>query len=275
MKADVNPNFYKDVDLIFEGSGILTEGLTRTYHQFFRILLIDNEPTTLVLNNETLNLVKNQVVVINPNNIYELKLADMSKESVLYYDFNFLDKKSQYNCAGLFKNEFIFNIDDFTFFKESLEKAIAETTQPLHAQNLVVSGIGLILLGLIFRSFQNTNNYVLNNNLTRNDIFLLSEIENKLNEDFAFYCVVSNLCHGIGISENKLYKLIKSTYNISTKEWISEIKTTKIKLRLIERISPYQIADELGFSSLAYMRRFFKQHTNQSINEYLELFSNK
>lgn len=266
-------NFLKDVDIIFKGTGLIDSNLKNSYHFWFRILYFYKNDSTIVLDNRQIKINEKQIVVIRPNQIYTI---ENEHSEVYYYDFQFLDKKSIYDLNNLFNYEYIFNIEDIDYVDFIILQLQKEEQNKKRSFNLLVSGIGLSLLATIFRAMQ--NDLVLKRNsisANRSDIFLLTEVESKLNENFAFYSNINNLCFGLGISENKLYKLIKHHYSISTKEWISNIKIEKIKVMLIERRNIYDIASKLGFQNKDYMSRFFKNRTGQSINEYLSGFSNK
>lgn len=272
-KINDDPNFYKDIDIIHKKSGSINSDIHRTYHECFRIYYFDTTDGFLIYDGNEYQIKQSQTIIIRPNTVYTLDNID---GDVLYYDFQFLDKKSSYNCKSIFLNEYIFDIEKQKFLRNIFYQVLEEDKDNLGASKLFVSGLGLTLLALIFRSMKGINiRGIASKEVSRPNIFLLSEIETKLNEDFAYYCNITNLCYGIGISENKLYKLIKETYGISPKDWISDIKIERIKVRLVERVSVYDLSEELGFSSLSYMFRFFKQRTNQTINEYLKGYSNK
>ncbi|WP_423364407.1 AraC family transcriptional regulator [Mycoplasma sp. P36-A1] len=269
---NTSPYYYKDIDILYEGAGILEYMDDKKYHDFFRICYFEDTKGILHYEGTSYQISENQTVVIKPNTVYDIDSYD---DNVKYFDLNFLDKKSIYNIDQLFKTEFIFNINDL-FYRQCFIKTINEANDEKGSKLLLQSGIGFCLLSMIFREMKLSKGVEINKReISRNNIFLLSEIETKLNEDFISNSIISNLAYAVGVSENKLYKVIKETYDVSPKQWILEMKIKKIKIMLVERKTYQEITDLLAFSSVSHMSATFKKYVGCTPNNYLKNYSNK
>ncbi|MDF9867587.1 AraC-like DNA-binding protein [Bacilli bacterium PM5-3] len=269
-----NPNFFKDVDILYEGAGLLNNENNKQYHTFFRILFFKDTCAKVEYRENLYDVKENQVMIIRPNNIYEVKSSSMP---ILYYDFNFLDKKSIYNIDQLFQKQVLFDIKELNFFCNCFDMSLSEEKQNLGSKILLLSGIGFSLLSLVFRNMSNSclEEKNVKPPISRDNIFLISEIENCLNADFEKNSRVNNLAYAVGISENKLYKVIKETYGLSPKEWIMQIKIQKIKIMLVERKTYHEIAEKLDFCSVSHMSTVFKKQVGYTPNSYLKKYANK
>ncbi|MEG0686833.1 MAG: AraC family transcriptional regulator, partial [Erysipelotrichales bacterium] len=243
------------------------------YHDSFRIIFFDESFGTLYYEGKKMPILKNMAVVIRPYIIYRL---ESDSNEIKYFDFNFLDKKSTYNINELFTNEYIIELNSDLFFKQCFDKALLESKEELGSKILLQSGIGFCLLSTIFRNMKDVDDISISKKeVSRSNIFLLSEIEAKLEEDFISNSIISNLAYEVGISENKLYKVIKDTYGLSPKQWILEKKIKRIKIMLVERYTYHEISEKLAFCSISHMSSTFKKYVGCTPNEYLKNYANK
>lgn len=267
-------SFYKDIDVIYEGGGYFTNFNENNYHYAFRIIFFENAYATLKINGVSYHIRPDMAIIIRPYCIYSIESYN---KDIKYLDWNFLDKKSAYNTNVLFEKDFIIQVNkEDVFFYECFRQVIREHDKQRLSKILMLSGICFVLLSFVFRKLRDIKyNSISNKAVSRSNIFLLSEIEHALNSDFKNNSKISNLAFEVGISENKLYKVIKDTYMMSPKEWIMNIKMQKIRIMLIERYTLYDIASKLGFSSVSHMGSVFKKNMGLTLNEFLKDNSNK
>ncbi len=80
---------------------------------------------------------------------------------------------------------------------------------------------------------------------------------------------VVDMAKGCGYNQDYLYRTIKKTYGISAIAYVNRIRFEQAK-RLMEHtdISLSEIAWNLGFDSIQYFSKFFRQHAGTSPTEY-------
>ncbi|MEG0283448.1 MAG: AraC family transcriptional regulator [Erysipelotrichales bacterium] len=273
LQSNKSISYFKDIDILYEGANLFKSFNKELYHDSFRIIFFDNAQGILYYEGKKIPINQNMAVVIRPYVIYSLYSND---STIKFFDFNFLDKKSTYNINELFNIEYLIDLTNDIFFKQCFDKALIESNEENGSKILLQSGIGFCLLSTIFRNMKNIDSVEIDKKeVSRSNIFLLSEIESKLEENFVDNSIISNLAYEVGISENKLYKVIKDTYGLSPKQWILEKKIKRIKIMLVERYTYHEISEKLAFCSISHMSSTFKKYVGCTPNEYLKNYANK
>ena len=73
----------------------------------------------------------------------------------------------------------------------------------------------------------------------------------------------------LGISQRKISDLIKSSYDLSFKQYVNNIRLNEAKRLLKETSLPVnEIAYKIGFNNVTHFNRAFKQYSNCSPQEY-------
>ena len=99
---------------------------------------------------------------------------------------------------------------------------------------------------------------------------LLNEILLYINENvFSDFNNVEELCQHFGLSRSSLQNLFNNNLNIAPKRYILNTKLNKSKELIREsKYTISEISNLLGFSSIHYFSRRFKQEYNISPTEY-------
>ena len=98
---------------------------------------------------------------------------------------------------------------------------------------------------------------------------LLEQIILYINENIFTTFNVEDLCDQFAISRSSLQALFKANLNIAPKEYISNLKLQKSKELIKEsKYTISEIASMLGFSSIHYFSRRFKQKFDINPTEY-------
>ena len=98
---------------------------------------------------------------------------------------------------------------------------------------------------------------------------LLEQIILYINENIFTSFNVEDLCDQFAISRSSLQSLFKANLNIAPKEYISNLKLQKSKELIKEsKYTISEIASMLGFSSIHYFSRRFKQKFDINPTEY-------
>ena len=98
---------------------------------------------------------------------------------------------------------------------------------------------------------------------------LLHEILDYMNEMITEPLTIEEICHKFSISRSSLQTLFRNNLEISPKNYMVQIKLRKSKELIREnKYTISEIAFMLGFSSIHYFSRTFKQHFNLTPSEY-------
>ena len=89
---------------------------------------------------------------------------------------------------------------------------------------------------------------------------LLNEIIIYINDTIYEQLTIEEICHKFSISRSSLQTLFKNNLNVAPKQYISDLKLKKSKLLIKESMYTIsEIASMLGFTSIHYFSRKFKQ----------------
>lgn len=96
---------------------------------------------------------------------------------------------------------------------------------------------------------------------------ILLYIENHMDKDIS----VEELCHIFSVSRSSLQSMFRDDLNLTPKQYIADVKMKRAKLLLQEhRYTISEIAYQLGYHSLYYFSRKFKNHFGMSPSEYIK-----
>lgn len=97
----------------------------------------------------------------------------------------------------------------------------------------------------------------------------LNEIIIYINDNIYSPLTIEQLCHRFSISRSSLQQLFKKNLNIAPKQYINDLKLKKATILIKEsKYTISEISDKLGFTSIHYFSRKFKQHFNLAPSDY-------
>ena len=96
-----------------------------------------------------------------------------------------------------------------------------------------------------------------------------TDIYNYINEHYTEKITLNDICLLFGTNKTSLCRNFKSTYGTTILDYINKLKISRAK-RLIreQKLSVTEISETLGFSSIHYFCRLFKNNTGLSPKEY-------
>lgn len=104
---------------------------------------------------------------------------------------------------------------------------------------------------------------------------LLNEIIIYINENIYESFTIEEICHKFSISRSSLQTLFKNNLNIAPKQYISDLKLNKSKLLIKESMYTIsEISSKLGFTSIHYFSRKFKQQFGITPTDYAKTIYN-
>lgn len=102
------------------------------------------------------------------------------------------------------------------------------------------------------------------------------EIYNYINEHFKENITLDELCFLIGTNKTTLCSEFKKVYGFTVINYINKLKIKEAKKLLREgKMNLTQIADYIGFSTVHYFSRIFKQYEKMSPSEYIKTIKSK
>ncbi|MEG0264889.1 MAG: AraC family transcriptional regulator [Erysipelotrichaceae bacterium] len=104
---------------------------------------------------------------------------------------------------------------------------------------------------------------------------LLNEVLLYINENIYESLTIEEICHKFSISRSSLQTLFKNNLNIAPKQYISDLKLNKSKLLIKESLYTIsEISSKLGFTSIHYFSRKFKQQFGITPSDYAKTIYN-
>ncbi len=104
---------------------------------------------------------------------------------------------------------------------------------------------------------------------------LLNEIILYINDNIYTTLTIEEICHHFSISRSSLQTLFKNNLAVAPKQYISDIKLNKSKLLIKESIYTIsEISNKLGFASIHYFSRKFKQQFGITPTDYAKKIYN-
>lgn len=104
---------------------------------------------------------------------------------------------------------------------------------------------------------------------------LLNEVIIYINDKVYEQLTIEEICHKFSISRSSLQTLFKNNLNVAPKQYISDLKLSKSKLLIKESIYTIsEISSKLGFTSIHYFSRKFKQHFGITPTDYAKTIYN-
>ena len=104
---------------------------------------------------------------------------------------------------------------------------------------------------------------------------LLNEIIIYINDTVYEQLTIEEICHKFSISRSSLQTLFKNNLSIAPKQYISNLKLAKSKLLIKESIYTIsEISSQLGFTSIHYFSRRFKQEFGITPTDYAKTIYN-
>ena len=86
---------------------------------------------------------------------------------------------------------------------------------------------------------------------------------------------IEEICHKFSISRSSLQTLFKNNLNMAPKQYISDLKLNKSKLLIKESVYTIsEISSKLGFTSIHYFSRKFKQQYGITPTDYAKTIYN-
>lgn len=248
-------------------------------HNFYELMYVDRGEITVNRDNEKFLLKENQLVLFSPNQFHSLKADNKIAPNTIIVSFE-CDAKKLENLknkiyyindyqrsllAGILKearNSFSTDLSDPQYRK--LTKKHKKTTG---SQQMLLCYIQLLLFELLRdNGYTKTGkSSVLRNEYNKKFKSLTSWIDKNIDKKFT----INDLCVFAMTNKKTLENIFKEYSGLSAIDYCRKRKTEFAKRLLREdNFNISQISEKLGFSSVHYFSRTFKNIENMTPTEY-------
>lgn len=244
-------------------------------HNFCELLYVDKGSLSIFAENYSGKLFENQMIIHRPNELHSLATSDSVAPSVIIIGFECCSESlvpfsqqpitlsseqtralSRIMQEGMSIYEPPYNVPNTRYMPK-------RAVYPFGADQLIKIGLEAFLISLV-RSLQSVNRSA----ITDGNI---QSVHQYITENFRTKITLANLCFLFGINKTTLCRDFKATYDTTILDYINSLRIREAKSYLQQgKLSITEISDMLGFSSVHYFCRLFKQQTGQSPTEYMK-----
>lgn len=234
-------------------------------HPYWELTFVDNGCFNVTVDNNTFDLKTYDCLFFAPNQFH--KECNNSNEACSYvtvmFDATGLDE-------SLFKNR-IFHLNNEQYGALSLMVRYTSLNDIYAKNDLIVSAlerfISLLIVDNEHIEYENTRMPV----RQKSDDPLLNEMINYINSNIFKTLSIDDLCHQFSMSRSSLQSLFHTNFNMAPKQYINEVKLNRACLMIREgKYNISEISSALGFASIHYFSRKFKQYYKVSPSEYVK-----
>lgn len=230
------------------------------FHNYYELTFIDNGSIEVTVEDQPKFLNKNDLLIITPFQKHSfIAKSKVTLISIMFLldgvvDAHVIARPRRCNERMIELMHYIYQASD---------------CQNQHNTELLVSYLKEIIICLQF--FEDLPTHISMNTLPKQlyEDETFNEIINYIQNNLYTTIDIEEICGKFGMSRTSLQNLFKINLNTTPKYYINEekLKISK-KLLLQKRKTISEIADELGYSSVHYFSRKFKQRFQQTPSEF-------
>jgi AraC-like DNA-binding protein len=249
-------------------------------HNFCELLYVDKGSLSIFAENYSGILGENQVLIHRSNELHSLAADHAVAPSVIIIGFECSSESllpfaqqpitltsdqtralSRIMQEGMNIYEPPYNVPNTSYMPKRAE-------YPFGADQLIKIGLEAFLISLV-RSFQSGGSKA-------GAVGNIQSVHQYITENFRTKITLANLCFLFGMNKTTLCRDFKATYDTTILDYINTLRIREAKSCLRQgKLSITEISDILGFSSVHYFCRLFKQQTGRSPTEYIKSIQSK
>jgi AraC-like DNA-binding protein len=256
-------------------------------HDFWELVYVDTGKINIVAGSESLSLKSNEIFFHEPNEFHSVKVDESTAPNVIIISFScksemmcFLKHKKftlnqrEHNILGRIIAEarqcFSCRLDD-----PYLKTLPLNSEAPFGSIELIFNYLEQFLIIMLRKhsaksdSQPRTLNSKIKVTKRMSDAKLFNEIVKNIQDNLYENISVANICETYSLSRSTLQRLFKRHCNLSITEYISYLRIERAKEMIrLQNLNFTQIAAALGYSSVHYFSRQFKQISGMNPSEY-------
>ncbi len=252
-------------------------------HNFFELVYVDNGCINVYADNYTGELSNGQMIVHCPLEHHALKCESGASPNVIIIGFE---------CNSKYLEQFSHSPVNLT---SDQKRMLAETVNegmnvyappydipnmldmkkrdeyPFGADQMLKLRLEIFLISLI-----RTNQIPSSPQITEHSDNKLESIHRYISEHYKEKITLDNICFLFGINKTSLCQSFKNEYSTTILNYINKLKIKEAKRLLRENnLTVTEISENLGFNSVHYFCRLFKNETGQSPKAYINTVRSK
>lgn len=246
-------------------------------HNFHELLYVEKGALTIYAENYSGKLEENQMIIHLPNELHSLATSDNTTPNVIVIGFEcssemlqmFAQKPvtlttEQTRALARIMQEGM-NIYEPPYDVPNTGYMPKRAVYPFGADQLIKIGLEAFLIGLVRNAQTRTGASTHDAEVTES----VAAVRQYIDENFRTRITLANLCFLFGMNKTTLCRNFREAFGTTVLNYINELRIKEAKTYLQKgELSITEISDDLGFSSVHYFCRLFKQYTNQSPTEY-------
>lgn len=237
-------------------------------HEFWELSFIDNGVLDTTVNEESFQLKNFDLILYAPNQFHTQSTASHQSCSYLTLLFDMDIKEPERLTNRVFNaNRDIHNALN-NFIKVSSNETFFDN-------ELMICYLKELMVKLLQYDFMSNTPIASTPMQQRFENELLNEILIFINENIYESLTIEEICHKFSISRSSLQMLFKNNLNTAPKQYISDLKLNKSKVLIKESMYTIsEISAKLGFTSIHYFSRKFKQQFGITPSDYAKTIYN-
>ncbi len=237
-------------------------------HQHWELTFIDNGSMNTIINADNYTLNDYDIVLYAPGEFHTQSTSSEHTCSYLTIIFDMECRDETMLMDRIFHaNRELHNAIDM-FVKASNNNTLYDT-------DLMATYLQEIIIKLLRSDYIKTNPVANTPMQQKFESELLNEILIYINENIYTPLNIEDLCNEFSISRSSLQTLFKNNLNSTPKQFISNLKLNKSKLLIKEsKYTISEISNILGFASIHYFSRKFKQQFGIAPTDYAKTIYN-
>lgn len=232
-------------------------------HDFFELTYVDQGTLTTMVDGKSYLLHKYDLMLYYPGQFHTQSTGLHDSCSYLTVTFD-MDAEFKENL----KNQ-VFRVNDDIYHVLCAFMKTLENPGYL-SQELTLTCLQHILVLLLKYEKLNQEDPQQNVMQLHHENSLLNEVINYIHNHIDENLTVEDLCHKYSISRSSLQILFHENLNVSPKQYMNDIKMQQAKVLLRKKNKTIsEISDALGFTSVQYFSRKFKEQYGKTPTEYV------
>ncbi len=233
-------------------------------HNFYELTYIDHGSLDCFVEDTWYTLHADDLMIYGPNQFHQQKVGDDQTCSYLtiLFEMDINDDSKLLNT--------VFHLNDN--LHNLLNKlSLTSDKQNIYSQTLMLCYLQETIIHLL-QDNQLQKGAPKTPNIQEYRYDLFKQIAKYIDENINMPLSIEDITHNFSISRSSLQTLFKTNVNKTPKYYITDLKLNRSKKLLLEnKYTVTEIAYMLGFSSIHYFSRAFKQRFNLTPSEYSKL----
>lgn len=251
------------------------------FHDFWELLCVDKGEVDVVADKDRYTLKKDEVIFHKPNEFHNVKAGKNApnlvvisflcdSKSMHFFEnrilvINEIERQLFAQIINEAKNTYVNRLNDPYYEKLNRAESV-----PFGAEQLIKTCLEQVLI-LLYRRYHldNSINNYFNKTVEKSTETALKEVLIYLENNMPNHITIQEICKNNLISRSQLQKMFHSNFHCGVIDYFNKIKVDEAKQLIRNRNMNFtQIADYLGYSSIHYFSRQFKNITGMNPTEY-------